>query len=268
MTEFRDMTNDQLGAAISGIADDLAWPTAPDVSGEVGATLRLQRKAPSLVTPRLSLPSRRRTLLVIAATLLALAGAAVAARLVIELGAATVRVVPGAPSALPTDVISTDDLGREVSLGRAGAMAGFEPALPRELGIPARMWVDEADRALGADGPAPRIVTAWAPSSELPPIPETDIGALLMQFEGDTLAAFKQVFSETNDFGTAIVAGREAFWTSGEHRLVLVTGQGFAHPARHGQRLDLAAGRVHVPARDIAAQGSSGRDRGVDGRCG
>ena len=47
-----------------------------------------------------------------------------------------------------------------------------------------------------------------------------------MQFEGDGLAAFKQIFSETNDFGTAVVDGREAFWTSGEHRLVLVTGQG------------------------------------------
>ena len=224
MTEFRDLTDAQLGAAISDIAEDLAWPTTPDVAGEVGATLRLQRKAPSLVAPRLSLPSRRRTVLVIAATLLALAGAALAARLVIELGAATVQVVPGAPTALPTDVISPDDLGRAMSLAEAGAVAGFEPALPGALGSPVRTWVD--DLGVGPDVPAQRVVSAWAPSPELPRIPETGIGALLMQFEGDGLAAFKQVFSETNDFGTAVVDGREAFWTSGEHRLVLVTGQG------------------------------------------
>ncbi len=221
---FREMTNEQLGAAISGIAEDLAWPTTPDVAGEVGTTLRLHQKAPSLVAPRLRLPSRRRTVLVIAATLLALAGAAFAARLVIELGAATVYVLPGAPTALPTDVVSPDDLGREVTLAEAATIAGFEPALPRELGDPISMWVDEAALELDPDAPALRVVSIWSPSPHLPQIPETGVGALLMQFEGDEEVAFKQVYGETNRFGTAVVEGREAFWTSGEHLLVLVSG--------------------------------------------
>ena len=81
------MTDEQLGAALGRLGDELAWPGTPDVAGAVVDAIREERSAPSLVAPRLSLPSRRRTLLVIAAALLALAGVALAARFVIELGA-------------------------------------------------------------------------------------------------------------------------------------------------------------------------------------
>ena len=74
------MTDEQLGAALGRLGDELAWPGTPDVAGAVIDAIREERSAPSLVAPRLSMPSRRRTLLVIAAALLALAGVALAAR--------------------------------------------------------------------------------------------------------------------------------------------------------------------------------------------
>ena len=221
------MTDAQLGAAISRLGDDLAWPPTADVAPAVVARLRARASEPSVRTPRLRLASRRRTVLVIAAALLALAGAALAARLVIELGAVTVQVVPGrgGPSALPSTETSAGDLGREIGLAQASRVAGFPLVLPADLGPPDRAWVDEAVVAFEPSTLARRIVTAWSPSDDLPRIPGTDIGALLMQFEGDEEVAFKQVFSETNRFGTTMVGDRKAFWTSGEHRLVLISGE-------------------------------------------
>jgi len=225
MTErMRRMTDEALGDALVHLGGELAWPATPDLAVAVGDTLREQQVTPSLVAPRLSMPSRRRTLLVIAAALLALAGAALAARFVIELGAIAIEVLPGRPEDLPTNVATRDDLGREVSLAEAERIVGFPAAVPAALGRPGRTWVDEASVSFEPGDLAARIVTAWAPRSGLPTIPGTTTGAVLMQFEGDWKVASKQLSSETNHFGAAIVEGRDAFWTTGEHELVLVSG--------------------------------------------
>lgn len=216
------MPDDELGAALTTLGYELAWPEAPDVANAVSASIREQMATPSLVAPRLSLPSRHRTLFLIAATLLALAGAALAARLVIELGAVAVQVLPGRPTTLPTDVATGPDLGREVTLEEAADIAGFRPVLPAALGAPRRTWVDEAD--VSFEDRAVRIVTEWAPSDTLPEIPRTGAGAVLMQFRGEWEVASKLLYAETNHFGGAIVDGQDAFWTSGEHELRLVSG--------------------------------------------
>lgn len=223
MTErLRAMSDEGLGDAIASI--DLAWPSTPEVSGIVVATIRGHRAAPSLVAPRLSMPSRRRTALVIAAALLALAGAALAARLVIDLGAVAVEVLPGRPTALPTNIAAAGDLGREIPLADAEAIAGFPPALPTALGAPDAAWLDEAEVDPETGDVTVRIVTHWLPSDDLPIISGTRTGAVLMQFEGEWEVASKLVAAETNRFGVAIVDGRDAFWTTGEHELLLVSG--------------------------------------------
>ena len=221
---FRTMTDEELGTAIIRLGPEIVWPATPHVGRAVCAAILEQRDAPSLVAPRLGLPSRRRTLLVIAAVVLTLAGAALAARLVIELGAVTVRVLPGAPAGLPTTVVTPDVLGREVTLGKAARAAGFTPLLPEALGPPDRVWVDEAAADPIEAALVRRVVTLWAPVAGLPAIDATDAGAILMQFEGDSEGAAKVLYAETNDFGGAVVDGRRAFWTSGEHEIVLVTG--------------------------------------------
>lgn len=220
---MRAMTDEQLGAALTGLAGHVDWPESPDVAGAVSATIRAFEASPSLGAPRLSLPSRRRTLLVIAAALLALAGAALAARLAIELGAVAVEVLPGRPTALPTHVATSDDLGLEVSPAEASRIAGFRAALPSVLGPPDRTWVDEAQVGLESGEVARRIVNAWPPSAALPVLAGTEAGAVLMQFEGEWEVASKQLSAETNRYGEAIVEGRPAFWTTGRHELVLVS---------------------------------------------
>lgn len=218
------MDEEQLGAALAGI--ELAWPSTPDVATIVGATIREHRAAPSLVAPRLTLRSRRRTALVIAAALLALAGAALAARLVIDLGAVAVEVLPGRPTALPTNIATSSDLGREIPLAEAQRIAGFPAAVPAAFGPPDGAWLDEAVVGPEPGDVAVRIVTHWFPSghADLPIIGGTKSGAVLMQFEGEWEVASKQLYAETNRFGAAIVDGRQAFWTTGEHELLLVSG--------------------------------------------
>lgn len=221
---LRAMDDEQLGAALAGI--ELAWPSTPDVATIVGATIREHRAAPSLVAPRLTLPSRRRTALVIAAALLALAGAALAARLVIDLGAVAVEVLPGRPTALPTNIATSSDLGRQMPLAEAEGIAGFPAALPIALGPPDGAWLEEAEVGPESGDATVRIVTHWLPlgRADLPIIVGTKSGAVLMQFEGEWEVASKQVYSETNRFGVAIVDGRQAFWTTGEHELKLMAG--------------------------------------------
>lgn len=217
------MTDQQLGAMLGHLGDELEWPRTPDLAPAVGNTIRDHLATPSLAAPRLSLPSRRRALLLIVAALLAIAGVAIAARVVIELGAIAVRVTPGRPPALPTDVVTTPGPGREVTFSQARAIVGFAPALPGALGRPDRIWVDGAE-IVSEPGVANRVLTAWGPSIGLPEIPETRAGAILMQFEGDAEVAAKQLYAETNVFGVTRVDGRDAFWTSGKHELVLVVG--------------------------------------------
>jgi hypothetical protein len=222
--QLRGLTDEQVGERLTRLGDLISWPPTPDVVGVVGATIRDERAAPSLLAPRLSLPSRRRTLLVLAAVLLALVGAALAARLVVELGAVAVEVLPGRPTSLPTQVARPGDLGREVEVGDAAGVAGFPAALPGALGPPAHVWVDEAQIGPETGDRAVRIVTAWRPTTDLLEIPGTGAGAVLMQFEGAWEVASKQLSAETNRYGNVFVNGRDAFWTSGEHELQLISG--------------------------------------------
>lgn len=220
----RPMTESALRDALVAARKHIDWPTSPDVVEDVGATIRAMRATPSLAAPRLSMPSRRRTLLAIAAALVLLAGAAFAARLVIELGAIAVRVLPDRPTSLPTNVATSDDLGRQVTLAEAEAAAGFPAALPTALGPPDHTWIDEALVGFDPDDVARRIVNAWQPTSGLPAIQGTEAGALLMQFEGDWEIASKLLSAETGRFGHAIVEGRPGLWTAGEHELELISG--------------------------------------------
>lgn len=225
MTErLHALSDEQLVAAI--VAIDLDWPSTPDLATTVGVSIREHEATPSLVAPRLSMPSRRRAMLVIAAALLALAGAALAARFVIDLGAVAVEVFPGRPTALPTNVAAQAVLGREISLDKAEAMAGFPPALPATLGPPDVVWLDEAEVGPESGDTAVRIVTHWYPlgRDDLPIIAGSKTGAVLMQFEGEWEVASKLVAAETNRFGRAVVDGLDAFWTTGRHELQLVSG--------------------------------------------
>jgi hypothetical protein len=227
MNDLHTATDEELGRALTALAGDLAWPITPDMAPRVVATVREEQAVPSLVAPRLSLPSRRRTLLLVVAAILALAGVALAARLVFHLGAIGLEVVDGPATSLPSNTLNEDQLGREVSFEQATRMAGFAPTSPDALGPPDRVWVDETEIEIDFESGdvATRTISAWEPTQELPAIEGTDTGALLMQFEGEWEVAAKQVYAETDRYGEAVVEGRPAFWTTGPHTLTLVSGR-------------------------------------------
>jgi hypothetical protein len=212
---LRDLSDERLGAAIAAL--QVEWPPQPDLAPGVLAAIA----APP--TPRaIQLPLRRRTrvLLIAAATVLLLAGAAVAAKLVIDLGAVVVRVTES-PGTLPLG--SPPPMGEPIDLVRAGALQGEPPAVPATLGPPDRVW---ADRVTTEAGEVVRITLAWDVGADLPPIPGTGFGAVLMRFQGDTNTAFKDVYQDTGRFSSPVVGGREAYWTTGSHRLTLLTAEG------------------------------------------
>lgn len=212
---LRDLSDERLGAAIADLGVD--WPVEPDLVPSVSTRLA---SAPTPGAIRLPLRRRTRILLIAAASVLLLAGAAVAAKIVIDLGAVVVRVSES-PGILPSS--SPVPMGEPIDLVRAGALQGAPVGVPDLLGPPDRVW---ADRVTTDAGEVVRVTLAWDPSVELPAIPGSRFGAVLMRFEGDANIAFKTVYEDTGTFTSTIVGGREAFWTTGSHRLQLLTGEG------------------------------------------
>jgi hypothetical protein len=215
MTErLHAMDDAGLARALAGL--ELAWPDTPDL--EVGVMARTRAERPRVV--RLPLSRTKRTLLIAAAIVLLLAGAAVAARIVIDLGAVVIEVDPR-PSALPST--TTAPFGTPLSVTEAERLLGEELPLPAELGRPDRVWADEV---ITDAGEVVRITAAWEPTPDLPAIDGSRFGAVLMRFEGDTDQASKDVYQETGTVEPAFVDGREAVWTTGPHILRLLTSEG------------------------------------------
>jgi hypothetical protein len=157
-------------------------------------------------------------LLVVAGVML-LAAAAVAAKVVIDLGALTIDTIPGRATALPSAVASGPTLGHPATLGEAEREAGFVAQVPEALGAPDEVWVDRAQ-----DGA--RIVLAWSADGALPVIDGLPWGAVLYEFRGEMEQVSKGVFTEGNTFEDVEVDGREARWIAGEHELDVVTDDG------------------------------------------
>jgi hypothetical protein len=215
---LREMTDAQLGAAL--LVLDLDWPVTPELAPTVMATTR---SAPPRI-PRLPLSRSKRILLIAAATVLLLAGAAVAARILIDLGAVVVEVAPGPPGVLPTP--SAAPPGDRVTLRQAADLLGRELRYPAALGRPDEVWADEI---LTETGEAARITMAWLPAVDRPAISGTRYGAVLMVFEGDANQASKDLYEDTGVLEFETVEGTEYYWTTGTHLLELLTGEGVVH---------------------------------------
>lgn len=211
----RAMDDAELGRALAGL--EFAWPETPDLSAAVMARARTQ---PARVV-RLPLSRTKRLLLIAAAIVLLLAGAAVAARFVLDLGAVVVEVNQR-PTALPTPT-TTAPFGTPLGVAEAERLLGEELPLPARLGTPDRLWADEV---VTDAGEVVRITMAWESGPGLPAIEGSRFGAVLMRFEGETDQAFKDVYEDTGFVEPAFVDGREAVWTTGPHVLRLLTSDG------------------------------------------
>ncbi len=210
------MTDEELGRTLAAAVD---WPPAPELGGTVSARIAEIERGTARLRPRLSLPSRRRTVLVLAAALLALAVAAGAAKLVIHLGAVTIRTAPAPPTNAPTIGARGPALGHPSTLDEAQKEAGFPALVPAALGAPDRVWVEVVPGGS-------RIALAWRAARGLPPIDGLPWGAVLFEFRGDAVLAIKTLYGEGNELRTTTVDGGRAYFITGPHELDLLTDDG------------------------------------------
>jgi hypothetical protein len=221
--DLRSLPDQALGRALAAALPAAAWPPTPDLVPGVLERLAVPGRRPNAALGRLPMDRHRRRVLLVAAALLALAAVAATTKLVVDLGAISIRTIEGRPEAPPTAGTAIP-LGEPVTLERAASAAGFEPLVPALLGEPDRVWVDSGPVSFEEDGS--RITMAWRAGPGLPAIPGTPWGAVLMQFEGTADVAFKFVYEDTGRIDEAFVDGRQAYWTVGPHRLDLLTDDG------------------------------------------
>ena len=158
---LRSMGDDDLGTALSTF--DVEWPATPELAPAVMARVSTQEH-PGLV--RLPLSRPKRIMLIAAATVLLLAGAAVAAKIIIDLGAVVVDVTPNRPGLLPTPSIAPT--GQPVTLEEAASCWDETSPIPERLGRPDRVWADRGlhgDRAGRASHAG--VASATGPSGDL-----------------------------------------------------------------------------------------------------
>jgi hypothetical protein len=213
-----------LAAAIRATGEDLRWPSSPDVAPAVRRQVDSVRLRPGIGVVWPAIPRRRRLVLVLAAVLVLVGGAALAAKLVIDLGAVTITTIPGRPTAPPSDAITDDELGTPVTLAEAERLTGVTARYPAALGPPDTVWTERG--AVGSDplDTAPWIAMAWDAGNDLPPIPGTDRGAVLIQFHGDEAIAVKGLYEEAGSIRPVRLDGLDGHWITGAHTFRLPVG--------------------------------------------
>jgi hypothetical protein len=217
------MEEEELRRAVTAAGALIDWPAPPDLAAAVSRAIALRGGAPpSYSGYRLPGSGRRRALVLAVVAVILLAAVAGAAKLVIDLGAVSLEVVPGRPTALPGTPANAGAFGEPVTLDEAAAIVGFTPLVPEALGEPDRVWAERRPSASGASIGSARVVLAWRPTAQLPRIPGTPWGAVLMEFAGDVNSAAKRLYAETGSLRRVAVDGQTAFWTTSPHELDLL----------------------------------------------
>jgi hypothetical protein len=188
---LRAMTDDELGAALGALAPAVAWPAArlspggTDLATSVRA--RIGAEPPSAARRGwFSFGPARRALVLAIVALVVLAAVAGA----VAFGVPGIRLIFGDPGGTPPPAVATSapttgsapppgsslDLGERVDAATAAERAGFPVRLPADpaLGAPDAVYVSGRNE----------VALVWAPTADLPPTIESDIGLLIMQFRG------------------------------------------------------------------------------------
>ena len=196
---------DGFDAALRDLATEVAFPPTPDVRGAVAARLaeRARRSWVPVAWPRA-------LVLGVAATLL-LAGAVVAAAL----------VIPGlrltfTPS-LPTASVPTDALATRLALGERVAPDALDARVPSVLGEP-----DEAYSSRSGEV----ITLVYASGPDLPELAGTRIGLLVQQINGSLeRERIEKLIVEVGAGITELeVDGAPGYWIEGPPHLIRYRG--------------------------------------------
>jgi hypothetical protein len=184
------LSDDELGVALSGLAPAVAWPEArlapggPDLATRVRAQLTAAPPARRGSTWRLrpALVLAIVALLVLAAVAGAVAFGVPGIRLIFGDPGGTAPPAVASPTGPATGGVSAPPAGSSVDLG-----VRVEPAsLGDRVDFPVLFPSDPALEAPDAAYVSERneVALVWAPSNDLPPTVESDIGLLIMQFRG------------------------------------------------------------------------------------
>jgi hypothetical protein len=170
----------------------------------------------------------RRMVVLVAATLtvlvggLALLSPAVRAALVRSFFLPGIRIIVGEaePEAAIQTLARGLELGEPVSLARAQAVVDFPIRLPRELGRPDRVFLEE----FVARG---RVWLVYRAGPGLPKAEETGVGLLVTEFQGGIDEEFlKKVQFEGGSFQPVHVDGNRGYWIQGAHTLFFLDEDG------------------------------------------
>jgi hypothetical protein len=243
----------ELERALVQLGQGLAFPEAPDVSGEVRR--RLASEKPHRLRPR-------RRMLAIALVVLAVAiGAAMAvppARTAIldffGLRGATVQRVESLPR-VPAATEDRLDLGRPLPAGRPVVKIP-EVLVPEALGLPDGAYV--AEEAYGL-----RLTLVYEPGPGVPESPYSGVGILISEFVGENALGFVE---KMVDSGTEVevlhVDSYPALWLQGGPHAVLFEGEGRVFED-HGR---LAGNTLLVERNDVLVriEGEISRERAIE----
>ncbi len=265
------MSDADLVAALGGLADAIAWPTAgpsagigPDLAAVVRARIEAG-EAPQARRPAWwSRPARRALVLavIVVLGLAALAGAATLGLpgLRLILGPApvspppSIAPSPSRPAAVPGLAMG---LGARVDLAGLDERAGFAVRRPTDpaFGPPDVAYFDPT---LGG-----QVALVWATRPDLPSTLQTGVGAVLTQFRGVVENGYWQkAISGGTVVEPATVGGRRAFWVSGAPHFLFYTGpdgQIFEERRWVGDALLWAEGPI-----TYRLETSLGRDRAIE----
>ena len=197
---LRSMSDEDLGAALASL--DIEWPSTPTLHARGHGSRRVGAARRSCVSP---CPAPSGSCSSPAASVLLLAGAAVAAKIVIDLGGVVVEVTPGRPGPCRRRS-GRSDRRTGGPLRKPRRLSGDDVPRPVRLGPPDRVWADEVFTEAGE---VARVTLAWDARPDLPEISSTRYGAVLMVFEGDADLASKEVYEDTGVLQFETVDGVE-----------------------------------------------------------
>jgi hypothetical protein len=210
--------------ALIELGRHVRFPDEADLAPAVVAGLQPAR--PAAVPRRVAAP--RRMVVLVAATLtvlvggLALLSPAVRAALVRSFFLPGIRIIVGEaePEAAIQTLARGLELGEPVSLARAQAEVDFPIRLPRELGRPDRVFLEE----FVARG---RVWLVYRAGPGLPKAEETGVGLLVTEFQGGIDEEFlKKVQFEGGSFQPVHVDGNQGYWIQGAHTLFFLDEDG------------------------------------------
>jgi hypothetical protein len=183
-----ELPDDDLGAALRGLASAVAWPDARLAPNGPDLATRVRARLVAAPPARRGSAWRVRPALVLAIVALIVLAAVAGA---VAFGVPGIRLIFGDPGGTPPPAVATPaptptgsvppagsrlDLGELVDPAATEERVDFPVLLPTDpaLGEPDAAYVSERDE----------VALVWGPSDDLPPTVESDIGLLLMQFRG------------------------------------------------------------------------------------